>query len=91
MAFYACRCRPATRSSSAKRARTERGRGAPEHERRSLLYKYAPGHMAWASPYPSPADAPEFDYSEQMRRLLEQPYVAPGQDAYGAEVRKPVV
>ncbi len=28
------------------------------HERRSLLYKYAPGHMAWASPYPSPADAP---------------------------------
>ena len=62
-----------------------------KHERRSLLYKYAPGHMAWASPYPSPADAPEFDYSDQMRRLLEQPYVAPGQDAYGAEVRKPVV
>ena len=27
--FYACRCRPATRSSSAKRARMERGRGAP--------------------------------------------------------------
>ena len=47
--------------------------------------------MAWASPYPSPADAPQFDYSDQMRRLLDAPYVAPGQDAYGAEVRKNVV
>jgi ectoine hydroxylase-related dioxygenase (phytanoyl-CoA dioxygenase family) len=62
-----------------------------EHERRSLLYKYAPGHMAWAAPYPSPADAPQIDYPEQMQRILEQPYVAPGQDAFGAEYRKDVL
>jgi hypothetical protein len=60
------------------------------HERRSLLYKYAPGHMAWASPYPTPADAPEITYSEQLKRMLEQPYVAPGQDEFGAELRKNV-
>jgi hypothetical protein len=60
------------------------------HERRSLLYKYAPGHMAWASPYPTPADAPKIDYPEATRRMLEPPYVAPGQDAFGAEYRKNV-
>jgi hypothetical protein len=62
-----------------------------KHERRSLLYKYAPGHVAWASPYPTPADAPEIDYPEQLQRILDQPYVAPGQDAFGAEYRKNVV
>ncbi len=61
------------------------------HERRSLLYKYAPGHVAWAAPYPTPADAPHIDYSEQSKRILEQPYVAPGQDAFGAEYRKDVL
>jgi ectoine hydroxylase-related dioxygenase (phytanoyl-CoA dioxygenase family) len=60
------------------------------HERRSLLYKFCPGHMAWASPYPSPGDAPAIDYSEQLQRILEPPYAAPGQDAFGAEYRKPV-
>ena len=56
-----------------------------QHERRSLLYKFCPGHMAWAwaSPYPSPADAPEIDYSEQLRRILDAPDAAPGQDAFG--------
>jgi ectoine hydroxylase-related dioxygenase (phytanoyl-CoA dioxygenase family) len=62
-----------------------------KHERRSLLYKYAPGHMAWASPYPTPADAPGIDYSPQLRRILDEPYVAPGQDAFGAEYRKDVL
>jgi len=61
-----------------------------KHERRSLLYKFAPGHSAWASPYPSPADAPEIDYPEQARRILDQPYVAPGQDLFGSEYRKAV-
>jgi hypothetical protein len=46
--------------------------------------------MAWASPYPSPADAP-VDYPEQIRRILEAPYVAPNQDVYEAERRKDVV
>jgi ectoine hydroxylase-related dioxygenase (phytanoyl-CoA dioxygenase family) len=62
-----------------------------KHERRSLLYKFAPGHSAWASPYPSPADAPEIEYPEQLQRILDAPYVAPGQDAFGAEYRKNVV
>jgi hypothetical protein len=62
-----------------------------KHERRSLLYKFAPGHMAWASPYPTPADSPETDYPEQVRRILEAPYVAPNQDVYEAERRKDVV
>lgn len=62
-----------------------------KHERRSLLYKYAPGHVAWASPYPTPADAPGIAYPEQLQRILEAPYVAPGQDAFGAEYRKNVV
>jgi len=61
-----------------------------QHERRSLLYKFAPGHSAWASPYPSPADAPELDYPEQLKRILDQPYVAPGQDKFGDEYRKNV-
>jgi hypothetical protein len=61
-----------------------------KHERRNLLYKFAPGHSAWASPYPTPADAPEVDYPEQTRRILEQPYVAPGQDVFGSEYRKNV-
>jgi hypothetical protein len=60
------------------------------HERRSLLYKFAPGHSAWAAPYPSPADAPDIDYPERVRRILEPPYVAPGQDTFGSEYRKNV-
>jgi ectoine hydroxylase-related dioxygenase (phytanoyl-CoA dioxygenase family) len=57
------------------------------HERRNLLYKFAPGHSAWASPYPSPADAPHIDYPEQLKRILEAPYVAPKQDVFGADYR----
>jgi ectoine hydroxylase-related dioxygenase (phytanoyl-CoA dioxygenase family) len=60
------------------------------HERRSLLYKFAPGHMAWAAPHPSATDAPEIDYSEQQRRLLEPPYVAPNQDVYADALRKDI-
>jgi ectoine hydroxylase-related dioxygenase (phytanoyl-CoA dioxygenase family) len=62
-----------------------------QHERRSLLYKFCPGHMAWASPYPTPADAPEIDYPEQLKRILDAPYVAPEQDVFGADYRKNVV
>jgi hypothetical protein len=61
-----------------------------KHERRSLLYKYAPGHAAWASPYPTPADAPGSDYPEQLKRILDGPYVAPDQDGFSAELRKNV-
>lgn len=44
-------------------------------ERRSLLYKYSPGHMSWAQKYPSADDAPGADWSAEARRILEPPYV----------------
>ena len=58
------------------------------HERRALLYRYTPGHMAfvgryrqdgaeqtdWA--YPRPTDAATADLTPEVRRLLEPPYVS---------------
>lgn len=46
-----------------------------DHERRSLLYKFAPGHMAWSNSYPSAADTPEADWTDEQRRILEPPYI----------------
>jgi hypothetical protein len=46
---------------------------APFH-RRSLLYKYAPGHMAWGAGYQRwPAELPEL-LTPSQRLLLEPPY-----------------
>lgn len=59
-----------------------------DHERRAVLYRYTPGHMAfvgryrqdgaeqpdWA--YPQPSDAADVDLSPEVRRLLEIPYVS---------------
>ena len=59
-----------------------------EHERRTVMYRYTPGHMAfvgrfrqdsaeqpgWA--YPSPSDVAEADLTPELRRLLEFPYVS---------------
>lgn len=53
-----------------------------EHERRSLLYKYTPGHMAYAGP--GGQDARSWNpqalvggsFTERQRRLLEGPYRA---------------
>jgi len=43
------------------------------HERRSLLYKYSPGHSSWSSSY---YDADEYpDVTEQQRRLLTPPSI----------------
>lgn len=44
-----------------------------DHERRSLLYKYAPGHLSWASRYPTASD--EYEWNEEQRRIFEPPYV----------------
>ncbi len=44
-----------------------------DHERRSLLYKYCPGHMAWGHRLPAPALLARL--TENQRRLLEPPYV----------------
>lgn len=59
-----------------------------DHERRAVLYRYTPGHMAfvgryrqdgaeqpgWA--YPQPSDAADADLTPELRRLLEIPYVS---------------
>ena len=66
-----------------------------DHERRALLYRYTPGHMAfvgryrqdgrsepdWA--YPRPADAPDDDLNQELRRLLEPPYAWERPDSVG--------
>ena len=46
-----------------------------DRERRSLLYKYSPGHMAWSSTYPTAADAPETADDPVLRRIMEPPYI----------------
>jgi hypothetical protein len=43
------------------------------HERRSLLYKYSPGHSSWSSSYYDADDYP--DITEQQRRLLAPPSI----------------
>lgn len=42
------------------------------HERRSLLFKFSPGHLAWGKPSRLPKEGDD----ETLRRLLEPPYVA---------------
>lgn len=46
-----------------------------ENERRSLLYKYTPGHMAHTRNYPSPDDVPDAIWPPELRRILEPPYI----------------
>lgn len=43
-----------------------------QHERRSLLYKFSPGHQAWGKRY----RAADETMDETLRLLLEPPYVA---------------
>ena len=42
-------------------------------ERRSLLFKYSPGHMAWMEDYRT--EMPKADLSERQRLIMESPYV----------------
>ena len=44
-----------------------------EHERRSLLYKFRPGHSSWSSTYYDTADYP--NATEQQQRMLAPPSV----------------
>jgi hypothetical protein len=46
---------------------------AGNHERRSLLYKYSPGHSSWSSAYYDPAEYE--DVSEQQRRIMTPPSI----------------
>jgi hypothetical protein len=40
-----------------------------------LLYKFAPGHMAWSGNYPKPSDVAEAEWTPEERRILEHPYI----------------
>ena len=44
-----------------------------EHERRSLLYKYSPGHSSWSETYYNAAEYP--DATEQQCRMMAPPSV----------------
>ncbi len=44
-----------------------------EHERRSLLYKFSPGHSAWSQYYYNPDDYPNL--TDQQRRIMEPPSI----------------
>jgi ectoine hydroxylase-related dioxygenase (phytanoyl-CoA dioxygenase family) len=44
-----------------------------DHERRSLLFKYSPGHSSWSSTYYDAADYPEA--TEQQQRMLAPPSI----------------
>ena len=46
-----------------------------DSERRALLYKFSPGHMAWARRYPMAADVPDAGWSPQLERILQPPHM----------------
>lgn len=50
------------------------------HERRALLMKYCPGHMAYQSTYPVPEDVPDERWGEAVRPLFEPPYIVASND-----------
>ncbi len=50
-----------------------------DHERRALLYKYSPGHSAWAQSYYNPADYP--GATEQQLRIMAAPSVGSRPDS----------
>ena len=44
-----------------------------DHERRSLLYKYSPGHSSWSETYYEKKDYP--DATDQQQRLMAAPSI----------------
>jgi ectoine hydroxylase-related dioxygenase (phytanoyl-CoA dioxygenase family) len=44
-----------------------------DHQRRSLLYKYSPGHESWVDSYPTPPET--VDLTARQEKLFEPPYV----------------
>ena len=45
------------------------------HQRRSLLYKYSPGHSAWAQQGYRISDYASFDLTEQRKRIMQPPSI----------------
>ena len=68
-----------------------------EHERRALLYRYTPGHMAFVGryredgrehpggAYPQPSHAATEDWTSSERRMLEPPYAWERPDTIATE------
>ncbi|MFB6135912.1 MAG: phytanoyl-CoA dioxygenase family protein [Halobacteriaceae archaeon] len=54
-----------------------------DHQRRSLLYKYSPGHMSWADNFPEPPDG--VSLSERQELLFEPPHVYRRESLFGDE------
>jgi len=48
-----------------------------EHERRTLLFKYAPGHLAWSRVYLDWSEELRASLTPTQRTLLEPPYCLP--------------
>lgn len=48
-----------------------------EHERRTLLFKYAPAHLAWSQVYLNWSEELRSSLSDSQRMLLEPPYCLP--------------
>ncbi len=46
-----------------------------DRERRSLLYKFCPGHMAWGGTYPNPDTVPDAEWTTAERRIMDRPYI----------------
>ena len=55
------------------------------HQRRSLLYKYAPKHLAWGRYDRHRNDAVYDLLTERQRRLMEPPYIPERQPIVGTE------
>ena len=45
------------------------------HQRRSLLYKYSPGHSTWAQQGYRISDYAEFELTEQRKRIMQPPSI----------------
>ena len=56
-----------------------------EHERRSLLFKYSPGHQAWGRAYNRGADE---NMDETQRLLMEPPYVSRRKEVSGDDGKR---
>jgi ectoine hydroxylase-related dioxygenase (phytanoyl-CoA dioxygenase family) len=52
-----------------------------EHQRRSVLYKYSPGHLSWAPSYPTQPD--DGDLTARQERLFEPPSVGGRESFFG--------
>ena len=56
-----------------------------QHERRSVLFKYSPKHLAWMNPVGAWQEELLAAATERQRRLLEPPYIQARQPIVGDE------